>query len=64
MILTAVVEKLLHTGHEEWIYRLFWMDEIHVHIMAGIYEFSKKKKKKLEAISKTPVSEEWNTGSS
>jgi hypothetical protein len=33
------------------------MDEIHVHIIAGIHEFSKK----LEAISKTPVSQNTPT---
>jgi hypothetical protein len=32
----------------------FGMDELHVHTMAGVHKFSKK----LEAISKTYVSEE------
>jgi len=39
---------------------LFWMNESHVHTIAEVNRFFKN----LEAISKTYVSGEWNTGSS
>jgi len=55
-ILSRTINQHTPENTTNCFHRSYWMDVLHVHIMAGGHKFSKN----LEAISKTWVSEEWH----